>query len=445
MSNHLTVRPDSAASSPDSKYAWYVVAVLVIGYTFSYVDRTILTLMVGPIQKSLKIGDVQVSLLHGLAFAAFYTMLGVPIARFVDRGKRTAIISICVFVWSIMTALCGFARTFAMMFLARVGVGVGEAGFSPAAYSIITDYFPADKLSRALSVYTAALYLGSGLALLLGGAAIAAVPAINMPGFGEMEPWRVVFLLVGLPGLVTILLMTTVREPVRRGTAKGAQSGKGYPFKDVVRYFLDRKGAYLLMIFGLSFHSLMWNGASGWIPTYFIRTFQWTAPEAGFWFGLAMLIFGIAGVLAGGITSAWLRGKGHIDSNLRVGIISCFAVLPFGALIPFMADPWSALACMSAFVFFSSYPYGCAAAAFQEITPNQMRGQITAIYFFVLNLAGIGIGPTVVATFTEVVFKDPAAVKYSMACTIGLASPIAALLLWQSLRYYRAVIAAMPK
>ena len=425
-------------------YSWYVVGVLVVAYTFSYVDRTILTLMVGPIRTSLGINDVQVSLLHGLAFAIFYTLLGIPIARYADTMNRTWIISIGIGVWSIMTALCGFARNFWEMFLARIGVGVGEAALSPSAYSMIADYFPPEKLGRALSVYTSGLYLGSGLALMLGGAVIAAVPTVDLPVVGTLEPWRVVFLMVGLPGLLVIALMMTVREPARTGLLKGVKAGEGLPVRDVAQYIWARGRCYGFMIFGLAFHGLFWNGATGWIPTYFIRTFQWTAPEAGLWFGLSMLVFGISGVTAGGFFGGWLRARGHIDSNLRVAIFSCFAVLPFGVGAPLLSDPWLALAGLSAFIFFASFPYGCAAAAFQEITPNQMRGQVTAVYFFVLNLAGIGLGGTVVAMFTENLFADLAAVRYSIALTVALSAPISAFILWRALKHYRAALAAMP-
>lgn len=436
---------EAAPARPSLGYAWYVIGVLVLAYTFSYVDRTILTLMVAPIRESLGINDVQVSLLHGLAFAVFYTLLGIPIARYADTMNRVWIISIGIGVWSVMTALCGFARNFAHMFLARIGVGVGEAALGPCAYSIIADYFPADKLSRAMSVYTSAIYVGSGLALILGGAAIAAVPSIDFPGVGTMEPWRVVFLIVGLPGLLVIALMATVREPVRTGLAKGAKAGEGLPVAEVARFITDRRGAYGFMIFGLSAHALMWNGTTGWIPTYFIRTFGWTAPQVGLWFGIVLLIFGTGGVILGGFISSWLRAKGHLDSNLRIGILSCILVLPFGIGAPLISDPWLSMAGIAAFVLCASLPYGCAAAAFQEITPNQMRGQVTAVYFFVLNLAGIGLGPTVVAMFTENVFQDLAAVKYSIASTVALGAPLSAILLWMSLRHYRNVLAAASK
>jgi MFS family permease len=237
-------------------------------------------------------------------------------------------------------------------------------------------------------------------------------------------------------------LMMTVREPARTGLIEGAKAGEGLPVKDVARFILDRRGAYLLMIFGLAFHGLLWNGATGWIPTFFIRTFGWTAPTAGFWFGLVMLVCGTGGVTAGGYAGAWLRAQGRSDANLRIAIFSCIAVLPPGIVAPLLPDATWAMAGFAIFVFFGSFPYGCAAAAFQEITPNQMRGQVTAIYFFVLNLAGIGLGPTVVALFTENVFQDVAAVKYSLACTIALAAPLSAITLALSLKHYRAVLAA---
>ncbi len=186
-------------------YAWYVVVILLFAYVTSFLDRTILTLLVEPIRESLNITDLQLSLLHGFAFAVFYVSLGVPIARYADSHNRVKLISAGVLVWSVMTAFCGLARNFTHMFLARVGVGIGEATLSPAAYSIISDYFPVEKRPRAFSVYQTGIYVGMGLAMIIGGYVIAVVPSINMPFYGPMEPWQVVFLLVGLPGLLFTL------------------------------------------------------------------------------------------------------------------------------------------------------------------------------------------------------------------------------------------------
>ena len=205
---------------PKPAYAWWVVAVLLLAYTVSFVDRTILSLLIPSIRQALNISDTQVSLLVGFSFAIFYTLLGLPLGLAADRGNRRRLIVAGISIWSVFTAACGLASTFATLFLARIGVGVGEASLSPSAYSLLGDYFPKEKLGRAMAVYSIGVPLGSGVALILSGLVIKAIeawPAPTLPGFGVLEPWRLTFLFVGLPGLLVALLMLTVKEPVRRG------------------------------------------------------------------------------------------------------------------------------------------------------------------------------------------------------------------------------------
>jgi MFS family permease len=320
------------------------------------------------------------------------------------------------------------------MFLARVGVGVGEAALSPSAYSILTDYFPPKRLPLAMSVYTAAIYLGAGLALMVGGKLIAMVPSMTLPIVGPMESWQIVFILVGLPGFVVVLMLGTVREPVRRGVLKQAGGAVAMPLRAVFRYIADRGGAYGLMICGYSALSLAWNGVAAWIPTYFIRVHGWTAGDVGLRYGLVLAVFGTVGIMAGGYLASLMKAAGRRSANVQVGVIGALIVIPSGIVAPLLPDPWLSLAVYAVFVLGASFPYGAAAAAFQELTPNQMRGQVTAIYFFALNLAGIGIGPTVVALFTDRVFGEDAAVGLSNAAVTALLAPLAAVLLWRALK-----------
>lgn len=429
----------SPTATPSLAYGWYVVAVLILAYTFSYIDRQVLTLLVQPIKASLQISDVQVSLLHGLAFAIFYTVLGIPIARLADANRRTTIISVGIFVWSIMTALCGVARNFGQLFAARVGVGVGEAALGPAAYSMIADYFPADKLAKALSLYTGAIYFGAGIAMIAGGSLIGLIPATPLPFLGHREPWQIVFLIVGLPGILVALLVATLREPARKGIIAGTDAMP--PVREVARYIGDRRGAYLFLIFGFSASSLMWNGITGWIPTHFIRTFGWTSAQVGLRYGLVLFLLGSTGIILGGMLSSRLRRRGHVDSNLRLGIISAALAIPFGVAAPLMPTATSSLLVYSLFVLAGSMPYGGAAAALQEITPNRMRAQVTAVYFFGLNMAGIGIGPTVVALITDKLFGNEMMLRYSLSITVLIGAPLSILLLWLARRPYRKAFA----
>ena len=427
---------DAAASPREGRYGWYVVFVLILAYTFSYIDRSILTLMVGPIRASLGISDVQLSLLHGLAFALFYTFLGIPIGRLVDRRRRTGIVAAGVGTWSVMTALCGFAHSFGQMFLVRIGVGVGEAALSPAAYSMLSDWFEGKALTRALSLYNSAIYVGAGLATMVGGVLIASVPTVTTAWTGPMEPWRVVFVLVGLPGLAIMLLVLRMREPVRRDKVSGLV-GEVPSLRAVIRYVWDRRGAYGWLIIGLSVASTMWNGVTAWVPAHFIRNFGWTPAEVGARYGLAMLCCGTAGIVSGGLLSGVLRDRGHVDANIRIGVVSSLGALPFGVIGPLVPNAWGSLLVICGFLFSGAMPYGAAAAAFQEMTPNRMRGQVTALYLFFLNLVGIGLGPTLVALLTEHVYGGDASVRFSIATVVAVTAPVSALLLRIACRHHR--------
>ncbi len=223
--NQLHPRADEIAATapaayPPRRYAWFVVGVLTLAYIFSFIDRQILSLMVGPIQHDLEIGEKQMSLLMGASFAVFYTFFGIPLGRLADTRSRRGLIAVGIALWSFMTAGCGLARTFWQLALMRMGVGVGEASLSPSAYSLISDYFPPERRSTAMSVYSMGIYLGSGLAFILGGFITLLVSGRDttpLPWIGELRSWQIVFLAVGLPGLLVALLLLTVREPVRRG------------------------------------------------------------------------------------------------------------------------------------------------------------------------------------------------------------------------------------
>jgi MFS family permease len=418
-------------------YSWYVVFVLIVAYTFSFIDRQILTLLVGPIRKTLEISDTQISLLHGLAFALFYSILGIPIGRMVDSRKRTRIIAIGIAVWSLMTALCGLAQSFIQLFLARIGVGVGEAALSPGAYSMISDEFPPEQRPRALSFYISAAYIGAGIATIAGGALIGLMPPLDLPVVGRLEPWQALFIAVGLPGLVVALWVMTLREPVRTGLQAGLQP----LLSEVFAYLAERRSAYGLLIIGYALSGVVWNGTIAWIPTYFIRSFGWTASEISLPYGLITIGSGVSGILLGGWIATRLRLRGALDSNIIVGLIALTISLPAGIAACHASSDTTALVLFALFLFGCTMPWGGAAAAIQEITPNQMRGQVSAIYLFFLSLVGMGLGPTIVATFTDRLFASDQALGSSIALTIAIAAPLSAMLLWLARRPYREALA----
>lgn len=431
---------------PNPAYAWYVVGVLMLAYTVSFIDRQILNLLVGPIKRDLAISDTEMSLLAGLAFALFYTFLGLPIGRMVDKRSRRSIIAIGIVVWSIFTAACGLATKFWHLFLARVGVGVGEAALSPAAYSLVADYFPPNRMGTAMGVYNMGIFVGSGLAYIFGGLVVGLVSGTEhtvLPIVGEVYAWQVVFFVVGLPGVLMALLLFTVREPIRRGIkavrqADGSLKAKDVPVREVVAYIKGNAAAVLCHNVGFALLALVGYGVATWIPSFFIRTHGWTPSEIGLAFGVVQLTAGVVGVIGGGWLGDVLKGRGMSDGRLRVGILAAFAGTPFSIALPFIGDGNLALAVSIGSVFFFTMCFGAAPAAIAEIMPNQMRGQASAVYLFIVNLIGLGLGPTAVALATDFVFVDENMVGYSLALIGGIALPMAGLVLLAGCRPYRA-------
>lgn len=430
-----------SAPWPSAAASWYGVFVLTAIYVLSFIDRTILSLLVGPIRADLGLSDTEISLLHGFAFAIFYTTLGIPIALLADRLNRRNIIAIGVAFWSLATAACAFARSFSHLFVARICVGVGEAALSPAAYSLIADSFPPTKLSRAVAVYTVGAFAGSGLAFLIGGAVVGGVTAADsttLPFFGELKPWQLVFVLVGLPGVPMALWMLSVREPQRRkpaatGTLRAA-------FADYLRYIRVHWQVYLSHYLGFSLIGLVFNAATAWLPAYLMRLHGFSPAQAGFWLGSILLVAGVGGVLSGGWFADRLSARGRTDGTMRVGVYSAVTAIPFAASATLVDSTALSLVLIAGLMYTTTLPYGAAAAALQIVTPGRMRATATAVYLCLLNLAGIGFGSWLVALATDQVFGDDLAVGKSLAlvCTIG--APLAALVIAWGLPHFRRTV-----
>ncbi len=417
-------------------YPWLVVAILMGAYVLSFVDRQIMNLLVAPIRRDLGISDTQMSLLMGFSFAIFYTILGLPLGRLADRYSRRGLIAAGVVVWSVMTAFCGLARTYWQLFLYRIGVGVGEATLSPAAYSMIADYFPPERRATAISVYSMGIYLGSGIAFLLGGLVIKFATAqgdINLPVVGDVRPWQTVFLVLGAAGIVFSLAFLFVREPAREG-ANGMSNE--VPFGEVIAYLWRNRRSVLCHNLGFAMIAFCSYGATSWIPSFFIRSFQWKASEVGFVFGLIVMVFGCLGILFGGwLTDRWLR-EGKVDAALRMGILAAAIAMVGNVYLLAPSGEWAAVL-MAPAVFALGMPFGAAPAAMLAIVPNQMRGQTAAVYLFIVNLIGLGVGPTAIALVTDYVFANDLALKWSMLI-VGVVGNLAAIMLLSAgLKPYR--------
>jgi len=405
-------------------YAWYVVFVLMICYTLSFIDRTILSLLVGPMRRELQISDTQVGLLQGLAFALFYTMCGLPLGHLADRYNRRNIIAIGILVWSAATALCAGARSFTSLFLARMGVGVGEAALSPAAFSLISDYFPKERLSAALSVYSMGVFIGSGLALMVGGLVVQAVtqlPPMDVFLLGEIAPWRFTFLAVGLPGVLVALLVYTIREPLRRNALR-QQDGqaKRLSVGEAAAQLRMRWESVLGVSVGMGGQAMCTYAFTAWGPTFFQRLHGWSPAQTGRNLGLVILLTGCTGMYLGGaLSDRWLK-QGIREAPLKVGVLAAWATgFFFGVafLVPGATAGWT-LGWLVPALFFLAFPIGSAYASLQLIFPNQVRGQVTALLLVIFNLIGLTLGPLLPGVLNDYVFEDGRMVGTSIALTV---------------------------
>lgn len=435
----------STDSSVSRSAAWYAVAVLTVAYTFSYIDRQILALMIGPIRADLGISDSQFSLLHGLAFALFYTFLGIPIGRLADRANRRNLIALGIAFWSIATICCGLIKSFGQLFLARVGVGVGEAALSPAAYSMLADSFPREKLGRAIGVYSSGVFVGIGLSFIIGSVLISALEArggMTLPLIGHLKAWQATFVIVGAPGLVIAALAMTMKEPAR-SVEKGAQQKMSVA--DVLKYVASHKRVYLLHFFGFAMVTLLFNAIMAWAAEYFIRIHEIPRAQIGPKLGLLSVFFGGAGIVSGGIFSDWLSSRGHKDAPMRAGLTGVMLLVPVAVAAPIVQDPDVSFWLFAPLLFFVSFPFGPAAAGLQLITPARMRAQISAVYLFVVNLTGIGFGGTATALVTDYVYRDDNMLHWSMSTVAAGGGFLACLLLLLAMRPYREAFTALEK
>ena len=445
----MTASPEIAVETPAARakagvpaYAWYVLGVLTACYTLSFIDRQILSLLVGPIKRDLGISDTRVGLLQGLAFALFYTLMGLPLGRIADLSNRRNLISAGIVVWSFFTAACAAAKSFWSLFLARMGVGVGEASLSPAAFSLISDYFPKERLGLALSIFYFGNLLGSSLALLVGGITVDFVTRLSevtVPILGTIASWRLTFLILGVPGILFALLIFTIREPLRRNVLRTA-SGEAsrLSVRETMAQVRLRWQSVAGISLGIVFHATCNYGFMAWAPAFFQRVYGWGPGRTGQALGLIIISFGALGLYVGGaLCDRWQR-QGIAEAPVRVGIPCAIGVgLLFPAALLAPSPGWT-LALVAPGFFFLALPMGTVAAGLQLIFPNQARGQVTALYLFILNLGGLTMGPLMPGVFTDYLFKDEKMVGASMALTIGIAASLMLIVFLATIRPYKA-------
>jgi MFS family permease len=434
------------APAGGSRYPWYVVGVLMLLNISSFIDRQVMALLSDPIKADLGLSDTQVGLLLGPAFAGTFALSGLLIGRLVDKGNRTAIIAWGVAAWSVMCMACGVANTFGQLFAARFGVGVGEATLSPSANSLIADYFPPEKLATAMSLFTSGVFIGAGLAYLIGGLVLEAVGNAapwQLPFFGEVRPWQRVFIVVGLPGLLLSLVALTIREPRRRRSALSPTHAATIP--EVIEWFGRHARAYWTFGIGVAVFATVNFGTAYWFPAFFIRSHGWSYAKIGVIMGGATLVFGVVGVIAGGRLADWLKQRGRRDGNLIVLIISAIVSIAAGLPLYLTRSEPVLIAALIVTNIAAAAPFGAAAAAMQEMSPSTMRGQAAALLGILLNFVGGSLGPIAVGLLNDRVFQDPAKVALSLLVMTLVGRTIAALSIATGLAAHRHVVSEVTR
>jgi MFS family permease len=422
---------------PSAIEGWVVTILLLIAFTFSFVDRQVLNLLVEPIRLDLQVTDTQISFLQGLAFAVTYILMSVPLGRMVDKYNRVGIMIGGVLVWSATTIACGLSKTYSQLLFARFGVGAGEAALSPAAWSVLADYFRPNKLALPISVYLMGPYLGAGLAMIAGAEVLdwsRDVEEVSLPIVGVVAPWQATFIAVGLPGVLIAGLLATIREPKRKGRLGALTDVPGW--RAVLRYMWQRKKVYAALHLGVPFIVVMLYGLQGWTPTILLRVYGWDLADAGRIYGTLALVAGSAGVLTGPVLSRYLLGRGVLDAPLRVAVLGAGMATLSLMTLPFQSSGEMALVSIGCASFFVTLPLALITTVMQEVTPNNMRGVVNGMYVVTTNVVGLALGPTLVAASTDYIFQDTMAVAKSLALVAVFVGPIAVYLLNQGRQSY---------
>jgi MFS family permease len=419
------------------RYSWYVCIVMMLLLAISYMDRSVLALLVAPIEAAFSVRDTTMGLLQGAAFAVVYVVFAFPLARLADRGNRRNLIVYGVIFWCVATVCCGLAQSVQQLFLARMSVAAGEAVLMPAAVSILSDYFGPQARARALSVYSIGLYLGSGLAMGGGGALMKVFGPAGavVPMMGAQVSWRLVFILMGLVGLFVVPLLMGVREPQRLGD-DGHSAEASLPLEEMMRELKAKRIAVFGTIIGFALISLGATTINAWGATLFLRTHGWSIGNAGLRLGAITLALGPLGAITGGVAADWLEKRGRVDAKPFIGTLSASGCV-VGALVLTLQSTTIAFIGIGLLNYLIGFNFGIVQASLADLLPNRMRAVISALYIATTNIFAATLGPLLVGVLNDHVFRDPAQIATSLRIVVPSAFLLAALTLWYVSPAYR--------
>ncbi|MEC7561339.1 MAG: MFS transporter [Pseudomonadota bacterium] len=383
MANEAQQNPYTSMSA-----RYYAVGLLTVVYTFNFIDRQLLSILQESIKADLLLSDQQLGLLTGIAFAMFYVTAGIPIARWADRGNRRNIVALAIGVWSFMTAISGLVQNYVQLLLARMGVGVGEAGGSPPAHSIISDIFPPERRASALAFYSMGVNIGILFGFLAGG------------WLNEIFDWRTAFFVVGAPGLIIALIVRyTLREPIRGLSEQRQVETQTVPFSNVLNLLMSRP-AFKHMAFGAALNAFAGYSTSSWTASFMIRSHGMSTGELGTWLAMIMGFGGAVGVFAGGVIAERLARK-DVRWYMWLPALTGLICVPFMVANYMVAGAYTALiVSIIPGILFNVY-LGNTLAMTHGLVGLRMRALASAILFFILNLIGLGLGPWVIGLLSD--------------------------------------------
>ena len=366
----------------------YALFILVVVYTFNFIDRQIIGILAVPIKADLGLTDTQLGLMGGLAFALFYTGLGIPVAMMADRFNRTWIMTAALTTWSLMTAVSGLATNFWQLFAARLGVGVGEAGGVAPAYSLISDFFPPNRRARALSIYSFGIPIGSAIGIVFGGI------------IASMLDWRIAFFIVGLAGIVIApIFKATVKEPPRGRFDRQRKDVTPASLKTILRLLIKKPSFWLISV-GASCSSMMGYGLFFWLPSFFVRSYEMTLLSASLHYGAVLLVGGIAGIWAGG----WFGdrfGQMKYSRYVNIPALAFITAIPFYVLAMLSTNQTLTFVVLLVPTALGLVWLGPIISVIQHLVPPNMRATASAVFLFINNLIGIGIGTLAIGALSD--------------------------------------------
>jgi MFS family permease len=443
--------PAVASGTPAKGFlrGWPMIWLFLLLYIFSFIDRQIITMMVDPLKRDLGLSDFQISLMMGPAFGLFFALCGLQMGWLVDRYSRRWITIAGVMLWGAATLGSGLARSFPGLLVGRMGVGMGEATLTPAAHSLIAEQFPKERLSTAIAVYSLGAVIGGGLAVVLGGAIVhlaAGAGEVHLPIVGDVRPWQLVFIVLGIATILLAPLVLMVREYDRKAAREASRlavaGGAAAAGISLRQLFARHPMLFIGLPLGFGLLNVITNAYGAWTPTFMVREFGWDVGKVGLAWGVQHIIAAVVGQIGGAMLVDWLYRRGMTDAHTKYQIWGVLIAVPINIVALWSGDPWIFLI-LNAVYYILCYPFlGYAVSALQIHTPQHLRGQVSAVFLAIITVIGSGVGAPFTALVSDNLLGETGQLGTAMIIVSMVFAPLVIVMLTLVSRKLRAMHAA---